>query len=275
MRTLYPDPLTRSISSRQVVVNGPKTPPSHRACCSIWGKPERQVRGTGGRSSDPWRSDRIRRAARSTTPHDESSGREMAKATVPANRPSLSRRLLRARGDEPTTDCACARCGGARPRQSWSLACRCPRPIQCRPRRQRHAAPRRNMVRESPERCERRHAQTNVEEATVPEASLVFETRALVGTRKPKEQSAQLVLAEGKITIIPTSDPSPRLCHSLWARDLDQRVEESRPAMEFTAGAGPGCTRRRHAQQVRHCLDARMDLAAHQHRRTVRRDAIR
>ena len=46
---------------------------------------------------------------------------------------------------------------------------------------------------------------------SVPEASLVFETRALVGTRKPKEQSAQLVLGDGKITIIPQANPASRL----------------------------------------------------------------
>jgi hypothetical protein len=89
------------------------------------------------------------------------------------------------------------------------------------------------MVRESP-RAEEPPA------TTVPEASLVFETRALVGTRKPKEQSAQLVLAEGKITIIPTSDPSTTLCAIPYGRVISINVSKSRdPLWNSPQGPAP------------------------------------
>jgi hypothetical protein len=39
------------------------------------------------------------------------------------------------------------------------------------------------------------------------DAALVFETRVLVGTKKPKEYGARLVFGEGKITVVPTDDP--------------------------------------------------------------------
>jgi len=102
-------------------------------------------------------------------------------------------------------------------------------------------APPVNMVRESP-RAEVRET-PRVEErpaTTVPEASLVFETRALVGTRKPKEQSAQLVLAEGKITIIPTSDPSTTLCAIPYGRVISINVSKSRdPLWNSPQGPAP------------------------------------
>jgi eukaryotic-like serine/threonine-protein kinase len=40
----------------------------------------------------------------------------------------------------------------------------------------------------------------------VEEASLVFETKAIVGTKKPREHEAQLVLADGRITVLPEGD---------------------------------------------------------------------
>ena len=89
-------------------------------------------------------------------------------------------------------------------------------------------------VRDTP-RVEERPAPT-----TVPEASLVFETRALVGTRKPKELSAQLVLAEGKITIIPTSDPSTTLCAIPYGRVISINVSKSRdPLWNSPQGPAP------------------------------------
>jgi hypothetical protein len=76
--------------------------------------------------------------------------------------------------------------------------------------------------------------------ATVPEASLVFETRALVGTRKPKEQNAQLVLADGKITIIPTSDPSTTLCAIPYRRVISISISKSRdPLWNSPQGPAP------------------------------------
>ena len=76
--------------------------------------------------------------------------------------------------------------------------------------------------------------------ATVPEASLVFETRAFVGTRKPKEHSAQLVLGDGKITIIPTSDPSTTLCAIPYGRVISINVSKSRdPLWNSPQGPAP------------------------------------
>jgi hypothetical protein len=97
----------------------------------------------------------------------------------------------------------------------------------------RRTAPPVKPVRETP-RVEEHTA------TTVPEASLVFETRALVGTRKPKEQSAQLVLAEGKITIIPTSDPSTTLCAIPYGRVISINVSKSRdPLWNSPQGPAP------------------------------------
>jgi hypothetical protein len=105
-----------------------------------------------------------------------------------------------------------------------------PEPAPPPPRR---VAPPVNTVREA----------TRVEERaerTVPEASLVFETRALVGTRKPKEQSAQLVLGDGKITIIPTSDPSTTLCAIPYGRVISINVSKSRdPLWNSPQGPAP------------------------------------
>ena len=75
---------------------------------------------------------------------------------------------------------------------------------------------------------------------TVPEASLVFETRAFVGTRKPKEHSAQLVLGDGKITIIPTSDPSRTLCAIPYGRVISIYLSKSRdPLWNSPQGPAP------------------------------------
>jgi len=74
----------------------------------------------------------------------------------------------------------------------------------------------------------------------VPEASLVFETRALVGTRKPREQSAQLVLGDGKITIIPQDDPASRLCSFPYGRVISISVSRSRdPLWNSPQGPAP------------------------------------
>jgi serine/threonine-protein kinase len=89
-------------------------------------------------------------------------------------------------------------------------------------------------------RVEERAAPTTTTPTTVPEASLVFETRALVGTRKPKEQSAQLVLGEGKITIIPTSDPSTTLCAIPYGRVISINISKSRdPLWNSPQGPAP------------------------------------
>ena len=76
--------------------------------------------------------------------------------------------------------------------------------------------------------------------AVVPEASLVFETKAFVGTRKPREQGAQLVLGDGKITIIPQSDPTTRLCSIPYGRIISISVSRSRdPLWNSPQGPAP------------------------------------
>lgn len=72
------------------------------------------------------------------------------------------------------------------------------------------------------------------------EPSLVFETKALVGTRRPREQSAQLVLGDGKITIIPQEDPTTPLCSFAYRRVLAINVSRSRdPLWNSPSGPAP------------------------------------
>jgi serine/threonine-protein kinase len=111
-----------------------------------------------------------------------------------------------------------------------------PKPVALAPAPRRAAAAPEPPLKETP-RVEERPAPPP---ATVPEASLVFETRVLVGTRKPKEQNAQLVLAEGKITIIPTSDPSTTLCAIPYGRVISINVSKSRdPLWNSPQGPAP------------------------------------
>jgi len=72
------------------------------------------------------------------------------------------------------------------------------------------------------------------------EPSLVFETRAFVGTRKPREQGAQLVLGEGKITIIPQEDPTTPLCSFPYGRVISISVSRNRdPLWNSPQGPAP------------------------------------
>jgi serine/threonine-protein kinase len=69
---------------------------------------------------------------------------------------------------------------------------------------------------------------------------LVFETRALVGTRKSKEQGAQLLMGDGKITIIPTSNPAEPLCSFPYERVLAISVSRGRdPLWNSPQGPAP------------------------------------
>jgi serine/threonine-protein kinase len=69
---------------------------------------------------------------------------------------------------------------------------------------------------------------------------LVFETRALVGTRKSKEQGAQLLMGGGKITIIPTANPASPLCSFPYARVLAISVSRGRdPLWNSPTGPAP------------------------------------
>ncbi len=140
-----------------------------------------------------------------SSPH-QPSGHELAKATVAAE------------PTEPVATLVNAPVETTPPRSA-------PAPVA--------AAPPVKAIHETPRADER-------EATTVPEASLVFETRALVGTRKPREQSAQLVLAEGKITIIPTSDPSTTLCAIPFRRVISINVSKSRdPLWNSPQGPAP------------------------------------
>jgi serine/threonine-protein kinase len=76
--------------------------------------------------------------------------------------------------------------------------------------------------------------------AGAAEPTLVFETRALVGTRKPKEQSAQLVLGDGRITVIPQSNPTSPLCSFPYDRVISISVSRSRdPLWNSPEGPAP------------------------------------
>ena len=175
------------------------------------------------------------------TTQDDSAGREVAKATVPVDPVDPAPALVSApveTSPQPSTPApvAVAPTPVVEPRPV-------PRPTPVpapvtetapdpEPPPLRAASPVK-IVRETPRTEERL-------ETTVPEASLVFETRALVGTRKPKEQSAQLVLGEGKITIIPTSDPSTTLCAIPYGRVISINVSKSRdPLWNSPQGPAP------------------------------------
>jgi len=161
-------------------------------------------------------------ALRLNTPSDDEFGHETAKAIVPAD-------LV-----EPAPTPASAQLDAAAPVAEPAVEPEPePEPLPAPPPPRRVAPPAR-AVRETP-REEERPAAT-----TVPEASLVFETRALVGTRKPKEQSAQLVLGEGKITVIPTSDPSTTLCAIPYGRVISINISKSRdPLWNSPQGPAP------------------------------------
>jgi predicted Ser/Thr protein kinase len=69
---------------------------------------------------------------------------------------------------------------------------------------------------------------------------LVFETRALVGTRKSKEQGAQLLMGDGKITIIPTNNPASPLCSFPYGRVIAINVSRGRdPLWDSPQGPAP------------------------------------
>jgi serine/threonine-protein kinase len=168
---------------------------------------------------------------RNTASEDEMSGREMVKATVPAEPAEPAATLASAPEPSPQPAAAAPAADPPAPvAEPVPAPTDDPEPAPPTPRR---AATPVKTVRETP-REEERSA------TTVPEASLVFETRALVGTRKPKEQSAQLVLGEGRITIIPTSDPSRTLCAIPYGRVISINVSKSRdPLWNSPQGPAP------------------------------------
>jgi hypothetical protein len=87
---------------------------------------------------------------------------------------------------------------------------------------------------EAPEPVERRP----VRSVEGSDPILVFETRALVGTRKSKEQGAQLLMGDGKITIIPTSNPASPLCSFPYGRVLAINVSRGRDPL-WSSPQGP------------------------------------
>jgi len=88
---------------------------------------------------------------------------------------------------------------------------------------------------EPPAPVERRATRTAIEDPI-----LVFETRALVGTRKSKEQGVQLLMGEGKITIIPTNNPASPLCSFPYGRVIAINVSRGRdPLWDSPQGPAP------------------------------------
>ena len=173
---------------------------------------------------------------------DEASGREMAKATVAAEPAEPAATLVSTPGEPSPQPAASVPVPDAPAPTPVAAPAPVVEPVSVpttagdaapAPPAPRRATTPVKPVREAP-RAEERGA------TTVPEASLVFETRALVGTRKPKEQSAQLVLAEGKITIIPTSDPSTTLCAIPYGRVISINVSKNRdPLWNSPQGPAP------------------------------------
>ena len=87
-----------------------------------------------------------------------------------------------------------------------------------------------------PPPVERRVTRPSIESDPI----LVFETRALVGTRKSKEQGAQLLMGDGKITIIPTNNPAEPLCSFPYGRVLAISVSRGRdPLWHSPQGPAP------------------------------------
>src|SRR5262245_42901237 len=177
---------------------------------------------------------------------DDSAGREMVKATVPAEPADPAARLVNA-PVEPTPqpvaaappDSPVVPAPASAPKPAPAPVAKpvpAPAPdVDAAPAPP--PAPRRS---ETPVKPVRETPHEERVATTVPEASLVFETRALVGTRKPKEQNAQLVLADGKITIIPTSDPSTTLCAIPYGRVISINVSKSRdPLWNSPQGPAP------------------------------------
>jgi predicted Ser/Thr protein kinase len=88
---------------------------------------------------------------------------------------------------------------------------------------------------EPPAPVERRATRT-----AIADPILVFETRALVGTRKSKEQGVQLLMGEGKITIIPTNNPASPLCSFPYGRVIAINVSRGRdPLWDSPQGPAP------------------------------------
>jgi serine/threonine-protein kinase len=166
----------------------------------------------------------------SNSPAGDESARAMAKATVASDPVEPAPTPASAPVDAPDPAVA-ARTPVVEPETEPEPE---PEPTPAPPSSPRRVAPPGKAVREAPREEERPVA------TTVPEASLVFETRALVGTRKPKEQSAQLVLGDGKITIIPTSDPSTTLCAIPYGRVISINISKSRdPLWNSPQGPAP------------------------------------
>jgi eukaryotic-like serine/threonine-protein kinase len=231
-----PGPTDTIDLSRQAVVNGPLPAQNATAPATPAGV-NRNVRSVALVAAAVIVGVAIGYAALqlSTTPHDESSVGEMAKAIVPVEPPEPVATPVSAsvetspRPSAPVPVAAVP----APVVEPVPVSVPAPDPVPVQPPAPLRAAPSVKTVRETP-RADERAA------TTVPEASLVFETRVLVGTRKPKEQSAQLVLAEGKITLIPTSDPSTTLCAIPYGRVISINVSKSRdPLWNSPQGPAP------------------------------------
>ena len=256
-------------------MNAPKTVQNVTAPATPSGV-NRNVRSAaiGGRSSDRWRGDRIRRAA---AQHDDPRrivGREMVKAAVPAESVGACGDAgQRARGDEPATSCdssrsgrayACASrgaCAGSCARAGDSAASTAPRGAASEPGAR---APRASRGTSAPPR------------RPFPKRRSSSRRARSSARASPKSRARSWCSPTARSRSFPTSDPSTTLCAIPYGRVISINVSKSRdPLWNSPQGPAPVARAGRHAQQVRHRGHARMDLAAHQHRRAVRRDALR
>jgi serine/threonine-protein kinase len=74
----------------------------------------------------------------------------------------------------------------------------------------------------------------------VTDAALVFETRVLVGTKKPKEYGARLQFGDGKITVVPADDPASTLYAIPYNRVMSISYSHGRdPLWNSPQGAVP------------------------------------
>jgi hypothetical protein len=79
--------------------------------------------------------------------------------------------------------------------------------------------------------------------ATVPDSALVFETRVLVGTKKPKEYAARLQFGDGKITVIPNDDPASTLYAIPYGRVMSISYSHGRDPL-WNSPQGPASVAR-------------------------------
>jgi serine/threonine-protein kinase len=114
-----------------------------------------------------------------------------------------------------------------------------------KPRIENPAPPEPRAIAAAPRRVEAapRPEPTIVEHATPPppivvDAALTFETRVLVGTKKPKEYSARLLFGEGRITVVANDETASRLYEIPYGRVVSISYSHGRDPM-WNSPQGP------------------------------------